>query len=171
METKTSKRYPAQWSGLVWAMTGLIFAMFLVPLILAIILAHWIPLIFAFLLGIFIVVAFLFAPRSYTMTESAVIINRPVLKLRIPFGSIVQMRQIDKKDLGSVIRVAGMGGIFGFWGRFQSSTIGPFKCYMTDNNKMVLLGNSTGENIILSPSNPNDFIETAMQSKKHMGEK
>jgi hypothetical protein len=171
MDAKTGKKYPAQWSSLVWVMTGLVFAMFVVPLILAIALAHWVPLIFAVLLGVFIAAAFLFAPQSYTLTESAVIINRPVFRLKIPFESIVQMRRLDKKDLGSVMRVAGMGGLFGFWGQFQSSTIGSFKCYMTNNDRLVLLQNSAGENIILSPSNPNDFIETAMQSKNSVGDK
>ncbi|MBM4102462.1 MAG: hypothetical protein FJ263_00220 [Planctomycetes bacterium] len=171
MDTKTGKKYSARWSGLVWAVTGFIFAMFVVLLILAIALAHWVPLIFVVLLGVFIVAAFLFAPQSYTLTESAVIINRPGFSLKIPFESITQMRRLDKGDLGSVMRVAGMGGLFGFWGRFQSSTIGPFKCYMTRNDNMVLLQDRAGEKIILSPSNLNDFVETIMHSKNYTGDK
>lgn len=119
----------------------------------------------AVLLGVIILGCFLFAPFRYTLTDDSILVNRPIGGLRIPLNAIQEIRRIEKREFATVIRALGVGGLFGYFGQFDSSSIGPFRAYVTDMNHLVLLTGSQSQKTILSPSNPDDFIQTVLQAK------
>lgn len=156
-----TKKYNADWSPAVWLVTLFVFGLFIFFLFRTAAMTIY-P---ALGLGIIIAGCFLFAPIGYILSGSAVIINRPMGRLQIDFASIEQARRIDKKELGFVLRTGGVGGLFGFFGHFHSSKLNTFKGYTTNSKNMVLLTNKNGEKTILSPSCPDDFIQSILRSK------
>jgi len=96
------------------------------------------------------------APRSYILTKSDIIINTTFKKIAIPISSIKEVKRLKKEEVRGGIRLRGIGGLFGFKGRFYSPAIGEFEGYFTNQNNLILI---RGEKIyVISPDNPNLFL-------------
>ena len=96
-----------------------------------------------------------YAPLRYELRENYLLIKQVKKERRIPFDKIRKVERI--KDLGSTIRTGGIGGVFGFTGNYSSSKIGPFKGYITNQSKLVLIETTEGKYVI-SPAEPEKFI-------------
>ena len=108
-----------------------------------------------FLVGIIPVLIY-YAPCGFELTKEALIIKQVGKIKKIPYTEIKRVERV--LDLGSTIRTGGIGGTFGFTGNYSSSKIGPFKGYITNQSKLVLIETTEGKYVI-SPAEPEKFIE------------
>lgn len=92
--------------------------------------------------------SYLFNTNGYEVGNDSITIVRPVGNLRIPFNQITEV-----KKLGSVgfLRVFGIGGLCGWYGKFWNRETGLVSMYSRNRMNCILLRMDTSRSIILSP--------------------
>jgi hypothetical protein len=93
----------------------------------------------------------LFAPKSYTVTSSELIINRSVGKVEIKFSDIDEVRILSDAEMSGLLRTFGNGGLFGYYGKFYNSKMGHMTLYATQRKNRILIQTSQGKKIIITP--------------------
>ncbi len=96
------------------------------------------------------------APQGYRVEPNCVVVRRPVGELRIPLATTCHARLVAADELRGTIRIWGVGGLFGYFGRFLNGTESQ-RWYVTDLSRCVRL-ECAGKVIILSPSDPAAFL-------------
>lgn len=109
------------------------------------------------LAGIYFAV-FLFRPVNYILTNDALIIRRPLASITIARNEIISVQHLEKEKLKWVIRTFGVGGFFGYWGKFFNASIGSMTWYATRRDKAVLITTIHNKKIILTPDEPGNFV-------------
>jgi hypothetical protein len=108
------------------------------------------------LLAAILLLAYAFSPLGYEISESEICVRRPIGSVSIPLRDVQAVRRLTAGDLSGSLRLWGSGGLFGYYGIFQTPGLGRGRWYMTNRgNTVALLGAST---ILLSPDDVNGFI-------------
>lgn len=105
-------------------------------------------------------IVFLYRPISYEITESMVCINRPLLDIKIQINDIKSVEILEDSRLRGVVRLFGVGGLFGYWGKFYSSKIGTMTWYATRRDQAILITTTEDKKIVLTPDDPEIFVST-----------
>ncbi len=116
------------------------------------------PVLTVVLLVSIYLIAYLFHPVSYELTADKLIIKRPVSSLVIPRNTIKSTEQLSDGSLTGSIRTFGVGGLFGYYGKFANSKFGSMSWYATRRNKLVLLRTNDDKKIILTPDEAEKFV-------------
>ncbi len=104
-----------------------------------------------------LVATYLFSITGYTVEADMVIINRPLYNVKIKRSDITEHRVLTDEEMKWSIRTFGVGGLFGYQGRFTNSNIGPMTWYATRRSNYVLLV-AGGKKTVLTPDEPEAFI-------------
>ncbi len=121
--------------------------------------SKWVVLItYSFLIILYLIVV-LFKPRYYNLNYEELIINRTIGNVSIRKIGIKSVEIIDKEKLKGSIRTFGVGGLFGYFGKFYNSSFGAMTWYATRRSNYVLIKTSTNKKIIITPNNPDDFVK------------
>lgn len=99
----------------------------------------------------------LLSPRGFSLQSDALVVERRVLGVRIPFRSIRAVDLLEGDALVGAVRVAANGGLFGYVGRYWSRARGPFRVYATRRDRLVRV-ESDAAVYLLSPEPPDRFI-------------
>lgn len=108
--------------------------------------------------------AFAFRPKGYQLTNTEVIIWRPLMNAHIKREDVLEAEVADDKAINGSFRRFGVGGLWGYYGEFYNFSLGRMIWYATRKDKFVLL-KTKKENIILTPDNPEVFVEDIKNSK------
>jgi hypothetical protein len=104
-----------------------------------------------------LVVTYLYSITGYTVDTDFVIVNRPLYNVKIKRSDITEHRVLTDEEMKWSIRTFGVGGLFGYLGRFTNSNIGSMTWYATRRGNYVLLV-AGGKKIVLTPDEPQAFI-------------
>ena len=107
-----------------------------------------------------LLVALAFAPRGYEVTDRTLTVRMVACSARY---NLADLKQAEIAAPGEVFgfptwRMFGVGGLFGYCGRFRNARLGSFVAFVTDKRKLVLLRFST-KTLVVSPDLPADFVE------------
>lgn len=104
-----------------------------------------------------ILIPALYFPRTYYLSDNAVIIKRPYKDKVIPYSNIHQV-VLDHESLAKKsIRLMGSGGFFGYFGLFRNEALGRFYMYCSRLDHHVII--RTEKNIyVLSPDEDAAFV-------------
>ena len=116
------------------------------------------PLYITVLLIVIYFLAFAFSPMGYRLTQDTIIIRRFIGDVKIHRRNIQRVKQLEKGKLNYAIRIFGVGGLFGYFGKFANSQLGRMTWYATRRDRIVLIETEDGKKIILSPDEPAKFI-------------
>jgi hypothetical protein len=173
--SKSSLGFAARWSLLVWGITAGVFAAIAageVLLIVAVFVASEDPTVRSLLglaallaAGIFATVAW-FAPRGYVVRPDGIVVSRLAAPLVISYHRIREVRRIDNREMGFVMRVFGSGGFLGWFGRFVSKRLGEFHAYATNRQDLVLITKTNGRKIVISPHPPDAFVDAVRRHRE-----
>lgn len=88
------------------------------------------------------------APISLSLTQSAVVLNKVVGKVTLPYAEIqkIEAFEFSRDD----IRVFGSGGFCGYIGRFRNKTIGNYSCYVGDTKEAFLIQTTNNHYYVFS---------------------
>lgn len=109
-------------------------------------------LVAALLLGV-LVVTYGYRISGYRLSSRALVICRPFRNVTIPLKNISKVRVLKKGDTGWMIRTFGVGGLFGYFGKFYSNKLGRLTLYATRTDRKVLVCLHDGHQLIISPDN------------------
>jgi len=107
--------------------------------------------------ALIVVAAYAWSPRGYAVADGSIEVNRLIGSARIPLDGIREVRAATKDDFRGCLRLFGNGGLFGYYGLFQTSELGKSTWYVTNRGKAVVV--VTGEKTALfSPDDMEGFI-------------
>ena len=95
--------------------------------------------------------SYLYSPQMYEIRDRQFIIRRPIGPKRINLTDITEIKKIRKEEMAGTIRIFGVGGLFGYIGKFHNSRFGNMTYYLTQRKNMILLKTKNGKKIIISP--------------------
>lgn len=106
-------------------------------------------LLFIISFAIILLLAYIYAPNSYTLTKKLLIINRPVGNISIELSDIDNIELFINRNLS--IRSVGIYGLFGFYGRYYNRVIGSMDLYATRLSNRLLITTKSNRRLIISP--------------------
>lgn len=153
--------YKASWDNATKIITGAITVLFL-----AIMLGSFIdggnggpgPYFMAVMIVAIYVVCYVFRPVHYIVTKDKLIIHRPLSNVSLGRNKIASVELLDDEMLKWTFRTFGVGGLFGYFGKFANSKLGSMTWYATRRKKTVLIKTIDGKNIIVTPDETTDFV-------------
>ena len=156
--------YGASTDWYVWGLTaGLTVMLVGVALLLGVVgwfVPYWsirIGLCLAIVLCLSILVGtYLYSPRAYRIENSALVIERPIGDVTIPFTSVRSVAPMDECLAGSW-KTLGNSGLFGIYGTFYNKKLGHFRMYAQRTSRAVIL-HTDRESIIVTPDDGERFI-------------
>jgi hypothetical protein len=102
--------------------------------------------------------AFVFRPINYNLTADKLIIHRRFADVKIDRNQIKSVELLDKDKIGWTIRTFGVGGLFGYYGKFANRKLGSMTWYATRKDRTVLVQTVDNKKIILTPNEPDRFV-------------
>jgi hypothetical protein len=113
-------------------------------------------------LAIFLIIIYLIClalkPLSYEITKDELIIRRLIKNVRMNRADIKSLELIEKATLSGTIRTFGVGGLFGWYGKFANSQLGNMTWYLTRRDKPVLILKKDSKKILISPDQAEAFV-------------
>ena len=113
-------------------------------------------------LAIFLIIIYLICialkPLSYEITKDELIIRRLIKSVRMNRADIKSLELIEKTTLSGTIRTFGVGGLFGWYGKFANSQLGNMTWYLTRRDKPVLILKKDSKKILISPDQAEAFV-------------
>ncbi len=101
--------------------------------------------------------AYAWAPRHYEIHRDRVVIVRRIGNVEIPRKDITSVTLPGKAAMAKTIRTFGVGGFFGYYGRFYNTTLGKMTWYATSRSTPVLLV-TKDKKILLTPYDVPRFV-------------
>ena len=103
-------------------------------------------------------ITYAFRPIDYQVTPDKLIIRRPLKSVKIQRSDIVKIEALESDRLRWSLRTFGVGGLFGYFGKFYNPKIGSMTWYATRRNNAVLIKTAKGKNIIVTPDEVGAFV-------------
>ncbi len=148
---QANRLYPASWNAATKIVTSLA-----IVVTAAVALRQGVTLGFGGLIAM-CTLAFLFAPRGYSIGADRLLLHRPIGVKEIPFSAIAAARKLTEPDLDGMVNLWGNAGLFGIYGHFYSGRFGLHRWYATRNSDLVALKTGRGV-LIISPDRVDDFL-------------
>lgn len=114
------------------------------------------PVISVVILAAF-VLAYLYRPVSYAISSDELHIKRVAGDVIIPRSAIKHIDVIDKDLVNGAFRTFGVGGLFGYFGKFSNSRFGSMTWYVSRMDQLVLI-TTEREKILVSPDDLDGFV-------------
>ena len=145
------KQFRSSWDFLLIGMTFLISA--------ALIALAFIGGIFSVIMAIvFISFGVFFGVYGYSLQPQELRIIRLGWSKDIPYNDIVDIEYSPDAMMGS-LRKFGIGGFFSYYGMFKNRVLGDYKAYATHRKNTVVITIKSGKKIVVTPSDPERFVE------------
>ena len=120
--------------------------------------------VFPFGLILILVITYGFSPKAYALEDRQLIIYRPFHRKFYSTTDMKTVSIVSKKDMPRSIRVFGVGGLFGYFGLFRNSRYETMIWYATRRDQFVVIERSNGRTIVLTPDDPNSFVQEINQT-------
>ena len=114
----------------------------------------------ALLLLLIYFVTYWYCPINYRVTTDDVVVHRHGSDIRFLRSDIRCIQMVQKEKLKGTVRLIGVGGLFGYCGQFSNAEFGCMTWYATKHrDKMVLIELNNNKKIIVTPDEPEQFVE------------
>lgn len=94
------------------------------------------------------------SPQRLEIGESQIVILRRYNSVVIRRDEIKSIEKLPENAMRGAIRTGGVGGLFGYFGKFYTRSIGSFSLYATGSNNLFLIRKWDGKNIVVACSEP-----------------
>ena len=149
--------FAAPWDNLVKGVTICVFAVMIFVMIVFGFVAGSLSILVGMLVLYSAILGslYLWAPRAYTVTDNKIVVKR----LLGDFQITVAQKPERWRWTWWGIRLFGSGGLYGYYGCFSFRGLGRVCMHATNRNNLVLVKDEKGRRFLLSPSEPDKFIQ------------
>lgn len=98
----------------------------------------------------------LFVVRGFEVDRHVLRVRRLLWWTTVPLTGLVRVA-VDPALVKGSVRVFGNGGLFSFTGRYRNRELGPYRAFVTDWSRAVVLY-VPGRAIVVSPADPAAFV-------------
>lgn len=95
-----------------------------------------------------IIISYGYAPLTITLSESSLVLRRGIGQKQFNYSDIERVEAYDNKKIAA--RLCGIGGIFGFIGRYYVEGIGHYFSYVGDYSQAFYFQLKSGKKYMLS---------------------
>ncbi|MBN3518791.1 PH domain-containing protein [Algoriphagus lutimaris] len=92
-----------------------------------------------------------FSPQDYEIGDGKLTIKRIIGDFKIGLHEITEVKGLTKEETKGTIRTFGVGGLFGYFGRFYIPKIGRVILFATQRKNKVLIKKNEEKQFILTP--------------------
>jgi hypothetical protein len=110
-------------------------------------------------------ISYALSPKSYEINEKNIIINRPFKNVIINRSQIKNILKLESGKLTYSVRTFGVGGLFGYFGKFWNKEYGNMTWYATRRDKAIMIITKENKKIILTPDEVEKFINEFKEIK------
>ncbi len=107
--------------------------------------------------AVLILLSYGYSPRAYVVSDRSIIVRRLIGTARISLEGIREARAATEDDLSGCIRLWGNGGLWGYYGLFQTSKLGRAWWYVT-NRKNTVVVITDQKTTLFSPDDVHGFL-------------
>lgn len=104
-----------------------------------------------------IALSYAYSPRGYAKFERSIIVSRLIGNIHIALDGVREVRAATADDFRNCLRLWGSGGLFGYYGVFQTSALGRSTWYVTSRRNAVVVIADT-KTTVFSPDDVEGFI-------------
>lgn len=108
--------------------------------------------------------ALFFVVRGYEVRPDAIVVRRLLWTTRLSIADLREVR-VDPAAMRKCWRVLGNGGLFSFTGYYRSARLGPFRAFVTDPERAVVLRYDR-RTVVVSPLFPDTFAKQVEQARE-----
>jgi len=131
---------------------------------------HKIPIVGRVLPLVILVGSAPFTIRGYTVTNDAILVHRLFWKTRLSREGLISAT-VEPDAMKCAMRTCGNGGLYSFTGWYWTKRIGAFRAYVTDLRRTVVVRFKTRKAVVVSPDDPEGFVQAVMgMAKVPLGE-
>jgi len=116
----------------------------------------FIPALFLFIMPFFMI-------RGFTIKGNSILVKRLGWNSRISLDGLVSI-VFDPGAMKGSFRTLGNGGFFAFCGKYRNKKWGPYRAFVTDLKKTVVL-RYPDQTVVISPAIPEKFIDEIKKIK------
>jgi hypothetical protein len=98
------------------------------------------------------------APQRLEIGDDKIVILRRYRSVVLHRKEIKNIEYVSKLSFRGAIRTFGVGGLFGYYGRYYAPALGSFTLYATSFQNLYLIKKWSGESIVISCAEPK-YIE------------
>jgi hypothetical protein len=98
------------------------------------------------------------APIGYELTDTTLAVRRRLNRKFIARDAIAEVTLLNRESISWSIRTFGVGGLFGYYGKFANRKLGAMTWYLSRRDRVVLLRLHNGSKIVLSPDDAEAFV-------------
>jgi hypothetical protein len=108
------------------------------------------------------VAVFLFSVKNYELSEKAITINRYISSKTILRADIKQIKVLGPEHLAGTLRTFGVGGLFGYYGKFTNQHLGGMTWYLTQKHHVIAIITKDNRTLLISPDEAVRFYQQWM---------
>lgn len=101
------------------------------------------------------------APQRLEISKKKLVILRRYKSVTIHADEVLSVDRLPKNALRGAVRTCGVGGFFGYFGRYYQGSIGAFQLYATSFDNLFLIRLANGKKIVISCSEPEKMEQFA----------
>lgn len=117
----------------------------------------------ALIITLGIIFSYVYAPMRITFSENSLVLHRGIGKKQFHYSDIESIEVFNNKHIA--LRICGIGGVFGFVGRYYTEGIGHYFSYVGDYSQAFYFQLKNGKKYLLSCED-RDFVVSWI--KKHI---
>jgi hypothetical protein len=121
------------------------------------------PLALLILMGLIVLATAVFGIRGYRVTGDEIQVRHYGWSQRWALRDMVDATMRPGVVAGSM-RTFGIGGFFGYVGRFRNGMLGNYHAYLTDSSRAVVL-RFVNDTLVVSPADPLAFVSQVYRSR------
>ncbi len=107
--------------------------------------------------AVLLLLSYAYSPRGYVVADRCVTVRRLLRNVFFPLDGILEARRARADDFRGVLRLWGVGGLFGYYGLFRTSTLGKCWWYLTNRRNAVVVVTEK-ETALFSPDDVSGFL-------------
>jgi hypothetical protein len=105
-----------------------------------------------------LLITFSFSPRGYEVKDGVLAVKTFARAFRFDLRNVVAVERASSAEVfGGGVRTFGVGGLFGYYGYFNSPKLGKFLAFATARERLVVI-RLADRVIVVSPNRPDEFV-------------
>ena len=94
---------------------------------------------------------YLFRPLGYVVGKNRLTIKRPLKNYHLDIDKIKNVSLASEETMKWTARTFGVGGLFGYYGKFSNQTFGGMTWFATQRKNYLVLETTSNRKIVLTP--------------------
>ncbi|GAB2697933.1 hypothetical protein GCM10027037_22640 [Mucilaginibacter koreensis] len=104
-------------------------------------------------------VVFLFSVKNYSLSANGIVINKYIGSKTIWKADIKQIKVLGPEHLSGTLRTFGVGGLFGYYGKFANQQLGDMTWYLTNKDHVLAIITKNNRTLLISPDEAVRFYQ------------